>query len=437
MALIDATARFEARREAARHHDGRFGEQEHSAPELTLAVERTPEVSEETPTLEEVFEQMNELGELDNDLTAPAVDTFTGTKEQLDHDRRVRELNSLLADAGIDRNDLSEKTLGEIQEGMYREEQQKASYAAYQARQPNLPDEDALPEPRTPEARTVRDAVARIIAARGSDLSEYSRDGIEYMEQWAREQIAAGNFETAITEEVIRSADERERTERENRESQDASLGALTNEVWDAALEEDRLRAQQRIRQYRPTNYVNLKDTNKLIRGDLKESYGAQKFSVVGDSYAGGASTRITYMDGPPEHEVKSVVAGYTGSSFDGMTDMKTYHSHAELDVDGIPVNIHYSPDHVFTRREFSEDVTHEAEAFLIKAYADQGETFDPTQRGRYLNPPQALFNRLGEAERETGVFGYRLRGGDQSAGEMVAIASTLIADQRWAKSRK
>lgn len=436
MALIDATSRFEARREAARLQDGRFGEQEHSAPELTLGVdvERDP-----TPSLEEVFEEMNELGELDygSDLTAPIVDTYTGSQEQRDHDRRVLALNSLLADAGIDRDELDEKTLAEIQDGMYREEQQKASYAAYQARQAHLPDEDALPEPRTPNARAAREAVTQIIEARGFTLDDYSSDGIEYMERWAREQIDAGTLEAAVAEEVKRSSKERAQREAEVREDQDASLGGLTDAVWDEALEENRLRAQQRIRGYRPTTYVSLKDTNKLIRSDLKESFGGHKISVTGESYSGGASTTIRYEDGPPEHEVQAVVAGYTGSSFDGMTDMKTYHSNAEFDGSGIPVHVHYSPDHVFTRREFSDDVTREAEAFLISAYRDQGQEFDPTQRGRYLSPPQGLYNRVGEAQRETGVFGYRLRGGDQSAAEMVAIASTLIADERWAKRKK
>lgn len=437
MTLIDATDRFAARREAARRQSGQFGEQAHSAPELTLV----PSVSVEhdpTQSLDEILDELDEYG-LGNELSAPETDTFTGTQEQRDHDRRVAALNSLLADADIDRDKLSEKTLAEIQDGMYREEQQKASYAAYAARQADLPDEDAheLPIPRTPADHAARNALTQIVEARGDNLSDYYSDSIEHIEKWAREEYAKGTLDASVAEEVANLKQEREERDEEDRSSQIASLGDVTDEVWDEALTENRLRAQQRIRGYRPTNYVNLKETNQLIRGDLKESFGKHKFSVVGDSYAGGASTRVTYVDGPPEHEVKSVADAYQGSFFDGMVDMSSSIYCAEFDADGIPRKTHYSPDHVFTRREFSEDVTHEAEAFLIKAYADQGETFDPSQRGRYLDPPQALYNRVGDAERETGVFGYRLRGGDQSAGEMVAIASTLIADERWAKSKK
>ena len=484
MALIDATDRFAARREAARRQSGQFGEQEHSAPEIGLAAElpatdtsyvqlfdqwedagnadlTTDDVinilsadgtadaevirreweewnaARQTPTLEQVFAEMNELGDLDEDLTAPEVDTYTGTQEQRDHDRRVRELNDLLGRAGIERDELSEKTLAEIQDGMLREEQQKASYAAYQARQAHLPDEDALPVPRTPDAVAARKAATQIIEARGSTLDEYHPESLQYLENWAREQIVNGTFDAAVAEEVARSKADRDERDAEDRNDQDIANGPLTDEVWDAAVAEDRLRAQQRIRKYRPTNYVNLKETNKIIRGELKDAFGTHKFSVVGDSYAGGSSTNIRYIDGPPEHEVKDVSGSFIGSTFDGMTDSKSYHDTPEFDADGIPVSTHYTFDHVFTRREFSDSVKSEAERFLIEAYAQQGETFDPTERGRYLNPPQALYNRAGEAQRETGVYGYSLRGGDQSAAEMVAIASTLIADERWAKRKK
>lgn len=439
MALIDATDRFAARREAARQQSGQFGEQQHSAPELTLAVERTPEVEEETPSLEEVFDQMNELGELDNDLTSPETDTYTGTQEQRDHDRRVRELNTLLTDAGIDRDALSEKALAQIQDGMFREEKQKASAAAYRARTHDAyaSDEHAHSIPRTPDALAARDAVTQIIEARGYALGDYDPDSLQYMENWAREQMVNGTLDADVAEEVARSKAEREERESSDRHNQIVSLGDLTDDVWEDALEENRLRAQQRIRGYRPTNFVPLKETNGLIRNDLKKTFGTHKFSVRGESYSGGASTNVSWVDGPPAHEVDGVAKAYAGASFDGMTDMKSYHSAADVDSDGIPISTHYAADYVFTRRDFSDSVKSEAERYLVQAYADQGQVFDPNERGRYLSPPQALYNRIGNAQSGSGSYGYSLRGGDQSAAEILAIASTLIADERWAKQQK
>lgn len=490
MALIDATARFAARREAARHQDGRFGEQEHSAPEIGLVTEATPlpyaqlfdqwkaeggsdltaddaiqilaaDTAEEqdrvrrewsawlsaqaqAPSLEQIFEEMNELGELDDAaavLAAPTVDTYTGSPEERENQRRNRELNSLLTRAGIERDDLNEDVLAQIQDGMHREEQQKKSMAEHAARRALLAEtDDSLPEPRTELDRTIRAGVTAIIEARGYTLDDYSRDGVEYMERWARSQAHDENFAELIAAEAERSLAERLEEERIDRQNQDARLGPLTDDVWDEALQEDGLRAQQQIRKYRPTKYVSLKDTNVAIRADLKQAFGKAKFSVVGDSYSGGASTTVRYVDGPPEDKVKEIVEGYAGASFDGMTDTQSYHSVAGFDENGVPLDTHYGANYVFTSREFSDDVKQEAEAFLIKAFQDEGVTFDPTQRNASFQIPQAIYARATEENggQRAGGSGYNFRSAyDHYAGELVAIASTLIANERWAAQGK
>ncbi|MCG2807668.1 MAG: hypothetical protein L6413_05300 [Coriobacteriia bacterium] len=417
MALIDARARFDARRENARHDNGQFGEQEHSRPELTLV---------------EVFEEMNEFGELD-DLTAPPIDTYTGTPEERAAQERTRELNGLLIRAGISRENLDEKTLGDIQNGIAREQARRQSVAEYEQRQRAGAENDVIPEPRTPAEREVRDAVTQIIEARGYTLSEYGEESRLFMENWARERQSLGLLRSATAEEVSRSAADREESDTAERRNQDARLGALTEAVWADALYEDMLRAQQTIRNYRPNNYVNLKETNSLIRGELKR-FGAAKFSVRGSSYSGGASTDISWVDGPPEDEVKAAARKFAGASFDGMTDMKSYHSAPDFDAAGVPVSTHYAADFVFTRREFSEETTRDATAFLVQAFAAEGKTFDPNNRNAAHDLPQAFYARATE---ENG--GNYLRGAFSSQhypNELVHIASTMLANERWAARR-
>ena len=435
MALIDARDRFAARREEARHADGQFGEQAHSAPELTLVADPEPQ------TLADILDEMNELGELDDDgvqaiLDAPIVDTYTGTPFQAATLARNAELNSLLSRAGIDRDDLSEKTLGQIQEGLNQEFMRREVVADYHVRQ--LPPEP-LPEPRTPAERDVRGAVTAIIEARGYTLAEYDPDSRAYMERWAREQQAAGGLATAAAAEVARSIKDRAESDGLERQNQIATLGELTDAVWDDAHTEDRLRAQQLIRRFRPTNYVSLKDTNAAIRGAFKDEFPGAKFSVRGNSYSGGASTDISWVDGPPEEQVKAVSDGFAGANFDGMVDLKSYHSVAGFDADGIPVSTHYAADFVFTRRDFSEEVEHEAKAFLIQAFAAEGVTFDPNERNTPRDIPQALFSRATEENggQRAGGYGFTFRGNEHYGNELIHIASTLIANERWNARKK
>lgn len=68
--------------------------------------------------------------------------------------------------------------------------------------------------------------------------------------------------------------------------------------------------------------YLTVVETAKLIRASLKAAFPGQKFSVVSDSYAGGASIRIHYQDGPTGEQVKFVVGAYQAGGFDGTIDM-------------------------------------------------------------------------------------------------------------------
>jgi hypothetical protein len=73
--------------------------------------------------------------------------------------------------------------------------------------------------------------------------------------------------------------------------------------------------------------YLSVTETAKLVRAALKKSFPKTKFSVRSDSYAGGASIRINWVDGPRVAEVDSIAQQYKGGDFDGMIDLKTNHS--------------------------------------------------------------------------------------------------------------
>lgn len=68
--------------------------------------------------------------------------------------------------------------------------------------------------------------------------------------------------------------------------------------------------------------YIGAAETAKLIRKRLKKLFPETRFSVVTDTYAGGASIRIKWQDGPTGKAVDQAVAPYSGRRFDGMIDM-------------------------------------------------------------------------------------------------------------------
>ena len=95
--------------------------------------------------------------------------------------------------------------------------------------------------------------------------------------------------------------------------------------------------------------YVSMKDTNKLMRKVLKESFPGVKFSIRGSSYAGGASTTINWTDGPNEDQVDGLISVFKGSYFDGMIDYKG-NRYAWLDGN----EVSFATDFIFYNRDYS-----------------------------------------------------------------------------------
>jgi hypothetical protein len=80
---------------------------------------------------------------------------------------------------------------------------------------------------------------------------------------------------------------------------------------------------------------IDVPEVAKLVRKVLAREFPKTKFSVVSERYRtwpGGGSLTICY-DGeaegaPSKEEVRDLVKGYQGSTFDGMTDSRSYLYH-------------------------------------------------------------------------------------------------------------
>lgn len=71
-----------------------------------------------------------------------------------------------------------------------------------------------------------------------------------------------------------------------------------------------------------PVTYLRLAETNKLLRRHLATAFPGVKFRVRGESYSGGSSTRIEWLDGPTADQVERLTSAYSSQGFDGMIDM-------------------------------------------------------------------------------------------------------------------
>lgn len=110
-------------------------------------------------------------------------------------------------------------------------------------------------------------------------------------------------------------------------------------------------------------------ETATLMRPVLKASFPGTKFSVRSDTYAGGASIRVAWTDGPTSAEVEAVAGLFSGATFDGMQDLKSYHDSVVVTADGEPMVVSYGADFVFCNRTLSE-------ALVAKAEDEFKETF-------------------------------------------------------------
>lgn len=97
------------------------------------------------------------------------------------------------------------------------------------------------------------------------------------------------------------------------------------------------------------SKYISCADTAKLVRQALKAAFPKIKFSVRSKTYSGGASMNIDWTDGPTEYDVKQVIGKFQGASFDGMIDLKSYHT-SEWEGE----QVHFGADFIFCQRSYT-----------------------------------------------------------------------------------
>lgn len=128
----------------------------------------------------------------------------------------------------------------------------------------------------------------------------------------------------------------------------------------------------------RDRRYISVVDTAKLLRSALRQRFPGVKFSVRSSKYSGGASIRVHWTDGPTETEVRELTDLYTGASFDGMQDLKSYHDSILVDEDGTPELVHFGADYIFENREVSDEFLAVAAEWIDRRESESfaGETF-------------------------------------------------------------
>jgi hypothetical protein len=142
--------------------------------------------------------------------------------------------------------------------------------------------------------------------------------------------------------------------------------------------------------------HLNVVETAKAIRATLKARFPGVKFSVRSDKYAGGASIRVRWTDGPTEKEVGAVTSGFSGKRFDGSIDL-AYHADSWLLPDGTATVastwghsyesenrvfspphpaarlVHFGSDYVFCDREYSPEFQAKLDAAADEVLARNG----------------------------------------------------------------
>lgn len=126
---------------------------------------------------------------------------------------------------------------------------------------------------------------------------------------------------------------------------------------------------------------ISCADTAKLVRAALKTAFPGVKFSVKSSTYSGGASIDVNWVDGPTAQEVDAIAKRFEGATFDGMIDLKEYHT-STLDGE----RVRFGADFVMSQREISYDLMLECAERVADEYgvpAPEVKQSSYTHRGK------------------------------------------------------
>lgn len=125
--------------------------------------------------------------------------------------------------------------------------------------------------------------------------------------------------------------------------------------------------------------WLSCADTAKLVRKALKADFPGVKFSVRSHEYAGGASINVRWTDGPTSKAVDGTLSLYSGASFDGMIDLKSYHDSMLMTDDG-PQVVHFGADFVHGSRTTSDTRRKVYRVELRRFLAHVGAEYEPNK---------------------------------------------------------
>ena len=151
--------------------------------------------------------------------------------------------------------------------------------------------------------------------------------------------------------------------------------------------------------------YLTCAETAKLIRPVLKSTFPGVKFSVRSDTYAGGASIRIRWTDGPTRKEVDRVVSRYAGATFDGMRDLKEYKAPTIMaGPDGELREVSFGANYIFTDRDISLELALKIRDELVETWGEPAN-LEITAGEHFLRIPSV---RVPNACEDFNVLFYR-----------------------------
>ena len=96
-------------------------------------------------------------------------------------------------------------------------------------------------------------------------------------------------------------------------------------------------------------------ETATHLRKALAAAFPGVKFSVRSKVYSMGASITVYWTDGPASSKVQPICDKFSGASFDGMIDLKSYHDSDLTLPDGTVQRVSFGADYVFTSRTVSD----------------------------------------------------------------------------------
>lgn len=122
------------------------------------------------------------------------------------------------------------------------------------------------------------------------------------------------------------------------------------------------------------SKYLSCAETAKMVRKALAEAFPGVKFSVRSSVYAGGASIRVNWIDGPNTKQVEGIAETFSGSYFDGMIDYKG----AIRNMIGGEV-VRFGADFIFCNREHSDAAIERAILAVKRRWGAREYTVEPT----------------------------------------------------------